>query len=54
MTTLVEIATRAVCREFGVDPDQWQTFAAVGTVAMAAILESLPSELREALEAFGS
>lgn len=47
--TLLEISVRAVCREIGVDPDDWHAFAGLGNVALDAFIEALPKELAEAI-----
>lgn len=45
--SLLEIATRAVCQEMGLHPDNWASFAHLSQAAFAAIAEHLPEEIRE-------
>lgn len=45
--TLIEIATRAVCKEIGLHPDQWTSFAHLSKTAFDAIAEHLPEEIRD-------
>jgi len=44
--TLLEIATRAVCQEIGLHPDQWENFAHLSQAAFDAIAAYLPEDVR--------